>query len=53
MSSLEKTCVGGRITPEEHWDFTQSIDLTRQLVEDRMFPMTLRGLEDAMGYLAR
>jgi hypothetical protein len=40
-------------TPEEHWDFTQSIDLTRQLVEDRMFPMTLRGLEDAMGYLAR
>lgn len=40
-------------TPEEHWDFTQSIDLTRQLVEDRMFPMTLRGLEDAMGCLVR
>jgi len=40
-------------TPEEHWGFTQSIDLTRQLVEDRMFPMTLRGLEDAMGCLVR
>ena len=40
-------------TPEEHWDFTQSIDLTRQLVEDRMFPMTLRGLEAAMGCLVR
>ena len=39
--------------PEEHWDFTQSIDITRRLLEDRMFPMTLRGLEDAMGYLAR
>jgi hypothetical protein len=39
--------------PEEHWDFTQSIDITRQLLENRMFPMTLRGLEDAMGYLSR
>jgi uncharacterized protein len=39
--------------PEEHWDFTQSIDITRRLVENRMFPMTLKGLEGAMGYLSR
>jgi hypothetical protein len=39
--------------PEEHWDFTQSIDITRKLIEDRMFPMTLRGLEDAMARLTR
>jgi uncharacterized protein with von Willebrand factor type A (vWA) domain len=39
--------------PEEHWDFTQSIDITRQLVEDRMYPMTLKGLEEGMSYLSR
>jgi len=39
--------------PEEHWDFTQSIDITRRLVENRMFAMTLKGLEGAMGYLSR
>ena len=40
-------------TPEEQWEFTQSIDITRQLLEDRMYPMTLKGLEDAMAYLGR
>lgn len=40
-------------TPEEHWEFTQSIDITRRLIEDRMYPMTLKGLEDAMNYLGR
>ena len=39
--------------PEEHWDFTQSIDIARRLLEDRMFPMTIKGLEDAMAYLSR
>jgi len=39
--------------PQEHWDFTQSIDITRQLVEDRMYPMTLKGLEEGMSYLSR
>ena len=39
--------------PEERWGFTQSIDITRRLVEDRMYPMTLKGMEEAMGYLSR
>ncbi|MBP8924647.1 MAG: VWA domain-containing protein [Pseudomonadales bacterium] len=39
--------------PQEHWDFTQSIDIARRLLEDRMFPMTMKGLEDAMAYLSR
>ena len=38
---------------EAHWEFSQSVDITRRLVEDRMFPMTLKGMEDAMGYLSR
>ena len=39
--------------PQEHWDYTQSIDITRQLIEDRMFPMTIKGIEEAMGYLGK
>jgi uncharacterized protein with von Willebrand factor type A (vWA) domain len=35
-------------TPEEHWQWTQSVVLTQQLMEDRMFPMTVEGLDRAM-----
>jgi uncharacterized protein with von Willebrand factor type A (vWA) domain len=29
----------------------QSIDLTRALIEDRMFPLTIRGLDQAIAAL--
>ncbi len=35
-------------TPEAHWPWTQSIKITRDLMENRMFPMTVKGLEEAM-----
>jgi uncharacterized protein with von Willebrand factor type A (vWA) domain len=35
-------------TPEQHWQWTQSIAITRELMEDRMFPMTVDGLDRAM-----
>ncbi len=31
---------------EEHWRYTHSIDLLRQLMSNRMYPMTLSGLDD-------
>jgi len=34
--------------PESHWDYTASIGITRQLVEDRMFPLTIAGLDRAI-----
>ncbi len=40
-------------TAERHWDHTPSIEVMRQLVGDRMFPLTLEGLEKAMKELAR
>jgi hypothetical protein len=40
-------------TPERHWSYTQSIDLLKQLVKDRMYPLTLEGLDKAMRELAR
>ncbi len=39
--------------PEEQWEYTQSIDIVRQTVADKMFPLTVKGLEQAMGHLAK
>jgi len=40
-------------TPQRHWDHTPSIGVMRQLVGERMFPLTLEGLEAAMRELVR
>ncbi len=37
--------------PEKHWPYTQSIALARALVEERMFPLTIRGLDAAISAL--
>jgi len=34
--------------PRERWEFTPSIRITRELFEDRMYPLTLAGLDRAM-----
>jgi len=39
--------------PEEHWEYSASVELTRSLVEDNMFPLTIRGLEDSMAFLSK
>lgn len=37
--------------PQDHWRYTQSIDMIRQIFPDRMMPMTLDGLTQAMRVL--
>ena len=39
--------------PEEHWNYTPSIKLLQQLMGQRMFPLTIDGLERAMRSLSR
>ncbi|MGE0421045.1 MAG: VWA domain-containing protein [Reyranellaceae bacterium] len=39
--------------PERHWQYTPSIQLLKQLMGDRMFPLTLGGIEGAMKELRR
>jgi uncharacterized protein len=34
--------------PQDRWEYTPSIRITRELVENRMFPLTLEGLDRAM-----
>ena len=38
--------------PEERWEWTPSVKITRELLEDRMFPLTLKGLDRAMKALS-
>ncbi len=40
-------------TPQRHWDHTPSIGVMRQLIGDRMFPLTIQGLDKAMRELVR
>ena len=40
-------------TAEERWGFYESIGMVRQLMAERMFPLTLDGLDRAMRALAR
>ena len=39
--------------PKDEWQYTQSIAITNQLMEGAMYPLTLQGLEEAMGFLSR
>ncbi|MCF8473609.1 MAG: VWA domain-containing protein [Emcibacter sp.] len=40
-------------TKEAHWDYTHSISLMRELMKDKMYPLTIGGLESAMKELSR
>ncbi|SMP22827.1 vWA domain-containing protein [Shimia sagamensis] len=39
--------------PEQHWQYTHSIGMIREIFENRMVPMTLEGLERGMRELTR
>lgn len=39
--------------PEEEWEYTQSISMTHQLMEGKMYPLTLKGLEEGMSFLSK
>jgi uncharacterized protein with von Willebrand factor type A (vWA) domain len=40
-------------TPEQHWTYSQSTKIIRELMNDRMYPLTLDGLDEAMRELTR
>ena len=39
--------------PESIWQYRQSIDIMKNLLKDRMYPVTLNGLENAMRQLSK
>ena len=40
-------------TPKDYWEHSYSIEIVKELMEDKMFPLTVKGLEDAMSFLAK
>ena len=38
--------------PEQRWEYTPSIKITRDLMGDRMFPLTVKGLEEGIRTLS-
>ncbi len=53
LRSTYEKCVWLNPVPEDEWQYTQSISITNQLMEEKMYPLTLGGLEEAMGFLAK
>ncbi len=39
--------------PEKSWAMTQSVQIAKKLLEDRMYPLTLLGIEAATKYLSK
>ena len=46
-------CVWLNPVPEKDWSYTHSIGMVRQLMGNRMYPLTLDGLDRAMRELVR
>ena len=53
VTSIYAHCVWLNPVPEAHWGHTPSIGLVRRLMEGRMYPMTLSGLDESIRELMR
>ena len=53
VSQIYDSVVWLNPTAERHWDYTPSIGVIKQLMNDRMYPLTLDGLDKAMRELSR
>lgn len=40
-------------SPERYWNYSASVGLIREVIDERMYPLTLEGLEKAMRALAK
>jgi len=40
-------------TPKEYWEHTQSTKIIQDLMDDHMYALSLKGMEEAMAYLSR
>jgi len=40
-------------TPQDYWQHTHSTKIIQDMMDDRMYPLTLKGMEEAMAYLSR
>ena len=53
VAETYKHCVWLNPVQQAHWDWTPSIDMVRRLMQGRMYPLTLEGLDAAVCELMR
>ena len=53
VTGIYEHCVWLNPVPEQHWSWTPSIKLVGDIMENRMFPLTLGGIDSAMKELMR
>jgi uncharacterized protein len=40
-------------TPHDTWEYSTSVALTNKMVDDQMYPLTIRGIEEGMNFLTK
>ena len=53
MANTYPSAVWLNPTPEQYWNYSASTQIVRELMHERMYPLTLDGLDDAMKALSR
>ncbi|MCH9807171.1 MAG: VWA domain-containing protein [Alphaproteobacteria bacterium] len=53
VSDLYSSCIWLNPVPENQWGWTQSVEIMRELMGGRMFPLTIEGLDRAVVELKR
>jgi len=38
---------------QDTWEYSNSVQMVNQLLDGRMFPLTLRGLDEGVSYLGK
>ena len=53
VTDIYESCVWLNPTPERYWEHTASTAMLKRLMSERMYPLSLQGLESAMRELVR
>ena len=53
VTDIYESCIWLNPTPERYWEHTASTQMIKRLMADRMFPLTIEGLDRAMRELVR
>jgi uncharacterized protein with von Willebrand factor type A (vWA) domain len=53
VNQIYENCVWINPIPERHWEYTPSLQIIKQIMGERMYPLTLEGLDHAMRELSR
>jgi hypothetical protein len=53
LTQIYESAVWLNPIPERHWEYTPSLQIIKQIMGERMYPLTLEGLDKAMRELSR